>query len=98
MVNLILNKTESILSRLPFYFFEQRINPTTVSNQHMLVQWAKDNYDNKIHGGSVTEDVEITNLKIRYCNYFEQKKLVFFIQLPTAWESPGGFSLFWKLN
>lgn len=91
-----------ILSRLPFYkipfyFFEQNINPSTVNNQHKLIQWAKDMCDNKIHNGDINEDIDIKKIKAKYFNYFENKKLVFFIQLPTAAESPGVFSLFGNL-
>lgn len=91
-----------ILSKLPFYkipfhFFEQKINPSTVSNQHMLIQWAKDNFDSAIYNHDLNEDVEIKKIKTKYFNYFKSKKLIFFIQLPTALESPGVFSLFANL-
>lgn len=108
MINIIPFKSEidymkrRILSRvpfykIPFYFFEQNINPSTVSNQNILIQWAKDRYDNKTHDGNTSEDIEITKIKAKYHNYFDHKKLVFFIQLPVISKSPGGFSLFSNL-
>ncbi len=113
MINKIFyRRVKSIFSMLPsytlyrirvfvvdtlFYFFQRKINPETIKNHDTLLNWAKDNYRGKIHNEALSENIDIINLKHKYLNYFQHKKLVFFIQLPASAESPGNSSLFGNL-
>ena len=83
--------------KIPFYLFEQKINPVTVNSQPMLIQWAKDYYESTVNNQNENEDTETSKLKAKYYNFFSDKKLVFFIKVPLRSQSPGVFSLFTNL-